>query len=108
MSLDILSIGASRNIGYLSSIRFLGEYVLFCDICSIFIRTSLDAGATVTFLLRTPSVFDEDATIQKYIKSGKAQLLKGDALVESDVKRAWGEAAKYQSVDLLIFTVGMP
>ncbi|KAK7444106.1 hypothetical protein VKT23_011179 [Stygiomarasmius scandens] len=89
--MNALTLGGSRNIGYYSSVRLL------------------DAGWTVTFLLRNPSVFDADETIQKYVKSGKALLLKGDALVEQDVKRAWEEAASHGpegKVDLLLFTVG--
>jgi hypothetical protein len=59
----------------------------------------------VTFLLRSPSVFDGDTTIQKYVASGHARLLKGDASVEADTQRAWNEAGV---VDAVIFTVGMP
>jgi len=87
----VLSIGGSRNIGYFSSIRLL------------------EKGATVTFLLRSPSTFDADTTIQKYVKSGQARLFKGDALIKDDVKKAWAEAAKGEGeerVDVLLFTVG--
>ncbi|KAE9395975.1 hypothetical protein BT96DRAFT_966590 [Gymnopus androsaceus JB14] len=82
--MNILAIGASKNIGYYA----------------------YDANCNVTFLLRSPSVFDSDITIQPYIKSGKAHLVKGDALVESDVKRAWDEALTHGAVDLLLFTLG--
>lgn len=58
-------------------------------------------------MLRSPAVFDSDATIQSYVKSGKAHLLKGDALVENDVKHAWDEASTRGPVDLLLFSVGM-
>ncbi|KAF8969585.1 hypothetical protein BDZ97DRAFT_1653517 [Flammula alnicola] len=88
MPLNVLSIGGSRNIGYFSSVRFL------------------ESGATVTFLLRSPATFDSNETIQKYVKSGKARLLKGDALVKEDVQRSWNEAAKDAPVDLLLFSVG--
>ncbi|CAK5276121.1 unnamed protein product [Mycena citricolor] len=84
-SLSIFTIGGSRNIGYLSSIRFL------------------EMGATVTFLLRSPSVFDKDATIQKYVQAGSARLIKGDALNEADTRRAWTAAG---AVDAVVFTVG--
>jgi len=87
----VLSIGGSRNIGYLSAIRLL------------------EKGATVTFLLRSPSSFDVDATIQKYVQSGKARLVKGDALIKDDVEKAWVEAAKgegEEKVDVVLFTVG--
>ncbi|KAF5364600.1 hypothetical protein D9758_005545 [Tetrapyrgos nigripes] len=88
---NILTLGASRNIGYFAAIRLL------------------DAGCTVTFLLRDLSVFDADETIQKYVKARKAFLLKGDGLVQEDVKHAWEESASHGlegKVDLLLFTVG--
>jgi len=72
--------------------------------------SSTEKGATVTFLLRSgPAVFDKNATIQKYVKSGKARLIKGDALNKEDVRKAWEEAAKgdgWVSVGILLFTVG--
>ncbi|KAJ7268704.1 hypothetical protein B0H12DRAFT_1009899 [Mycena haematopus] len=83
--LNVLSIGASRNIGYYAAIRLLEQ------------------GSTVTFLLRSPSAFDGDATIQKYVKSGHARLVKGDASIEADTQRAWDAAG---IVDALVFTVG--
>jgi len=69
---------------------------------------STASGATVTFLLRSPSVFDNDEVIQEHVKSGKARLVKGDALVKDDVKRAWdeGAAGEGKPVDLLLCTVG--
>ncbi|KAF8646926.1 hypothetical protein AX16_007018 [Volvariella volvacea WC 439] len=85
---NVVAIGASRNIGYYASLQFLA------------------AGANVTFLLRNTSIFDNDAEIQKHVKSGKAILLQGDALVAADVQRAWDEGAKNGPVDLLLFTVG--
>lgn len=60
----------------------------------------------MTFLLRSPSTFDADEQIQKYVRSGKAHLVKGDALVKADVQCAWDEAQKHGPVDLLLFTVG--
>ena len=68
-----------------------------------------ESGATVTFLLRKPEVFDNNETIQKYIGEGKARLVKGDALVKDDVRRAWAESSAGDDgapVELLIFTVG--
>ncbi|KAF7361612.1 NAD(P)-bd-dom domain-containing protein [Mycena venus] len=84
-STNVLAFGASRNIGYFSAVRLL------------------EKGATVTFLLRSPSAFDSDVTIQKYIKSGHARLVKGDASIEADTQRAWNEAGV---VDAVIFSVG--
>ncbi|KAG6905959.1 hypothetical protein DXG01_016683 [Tephrocybe rancida] len=89
--MNILVVGGSRNIGYYSAVRFL------------------EAGHTVTFLLRNLTVFDEDATIQKFTKSGLAHLIKGDALIKDDVRHAWtSSASKVESgiVDVLLFTVG--
>ncbi|OJA19660.1 hypothetical protein AZE42_02817 [Rhizopogon vesiculosus] len=87
----VLVIGGSRNIGYYSAVRLL------------------DLGATVTFLLRSPTVFDQDETIQSYVKRGKALLIQGDALVKDDVSRAWlkaGQGDDDRPVDFLLFTVG--
>ncbi|KAJ7493415.1 hypothetical protein B0H11DRAFT_2006306 [Mycena galericulata] len=85
LNLNVLSFGASRNIGYFSAVRLL------------------ERGATVTFLLRSPDIFDKDALIQSYVKSGHARLLKGDALNEADTRLAWNEAGV---VDLLLFSIG--
>lgn len=58
-------------------------------------------------MLRSPAIFDSDSTIQSYVESGKAHLLKGDALVEDDVKRAWDKALTHGPVDFLLSSVGM-
>lgn len=90
-NLKVLTIGGSRNIGYYSSMRLL------------------NSGATVTFLLRSPTAFANDQAIQTFVTSGKARLVQGDALVKEDVQRAWTEAGKgddNRPVDLLVFTVG--
>lgn len=70
---------------------------------------ALDLGATVTFLLRKPQIFDNDESIQKYVRDGKARLVTGDALVKDDVRRAWAEASigdDGNPVELLLFTLG--
>ncbi|TFY58540.1 hypothetical protein EVG20_g8112 [Dentipellis fragilis] len=85
---NVYALGASRNIGYYASLRLLKK------------------GATVTFLLRNLSVFDEDAEIQSYIKAGKARLVKGDALNREDVAAGWTSAGQVGPIDLLLFTVG--
>ncbi|KAJ7493416.1 hypothetical protein B0H11DRAFT_962109 [Mycena galericulata] len=85
LNYNVLAFGASRNIGYLSALRLL------------------ERGATVTFVLRSTAVFDNDALIQSYVKSGHARLLKGDATKEEDTRRAWNEAGV---VDVLFFSVG--
>ncbi|KIK64847.1 hypothetical protein GYMLUDRAFT_258817 [Collybiopsis luxurians FD-317 M1] len=86
--MNVLAFGASKNIGYYTSLRLL------------------DAGYTVIFMLRSPSVFNSDEIIQSHVRSGKAHLLKGDALVQSDVKRAWEAALSHGAVDVLLFSVG--
>ena len=60
----------------------------------------------MTFLLRNPAAFDPDDVIQKHIESGKARLIKGDAMVRDDCIRAWEEAGRDRDVDALVFTVG--
>ncbi|KAJ3565592.1 hypothetical protein NP233_g7535 [Leucocoprinus birnbaumii] len=89
--LNIFAIGASRNIGYYASLKLL------------------QSGATVTFLLRNPTIFDNDTAMQPFISSKSAHIVKGDALVKGDVARAWAEAmAKNDEgrVDYLLFTLG--
>lgn len=103
---NILALGASKNIGYFAAIRLLGEpasCVLLPNFNSCFLA---DAGATVTFLLRNPAVFDEDEAIKKAVAAGKAFLVKGDGLNQDDVARAWAEATSHGHVDTLLFTVG--
>ncbi|KZT00053.1 uncharacterized protein LAESUDRAFT_745958 [Laetiporus sulphureus 93-53] len=88
--MNVFAIGASRNIGYFAALRLLAQ------------------GATVTFFLRSPSVFDQDKAIQEFVSSGKARLVKGDALNADDVRRGWETAQNggTDRVDLLLFTVG--
>ena len=68
----------------------------------------LGRGATVVFLLRNPKVFDDDATIKPYLDSGKAILVKGDALSAEDVANSWKKAAEVNGrIDFVVFSVGM-
>ena len=82
MSLNVLSVGGSRHIGYHASLRLLSTSFESLK----FSRThdSTGNGATVTFLMRSPSAFDSDEEVQKYVKQGTAKLVKGDALVAED------------------------
>ena len=85
----VLSIGASRNIGYHASLTLLRD------------------GHTVVFLLRHPDAMAGDEEIQSYISKGQAILVKGDALVEGDIKSAWTQAtATGIPVDTVLFTLG--
>ncbi|OCH92270.1 hypothetical protein OBBRIDRAFT_467342 [Obba rivulosa] len=87
--MNVYALGASRNIGYYAALRLLKK------------------GATVTYLLRSTSVFDQDPEMQRYVASGKARLVKGDALSAPDVERGWKEAqAVKESVDVVLFSVG--
>ncbi|KIY49053.1 hypothetical protein FISHEDRAFT_42129 [Fistulina hepatica ATCC 64428] len=87
--MNTIVFGGSKNIGYYAALRLLGS------------------GATVTFLLRSTSVFDQNNEIQSYVQSGKARLVKGDALVEADVQHAWEQATLNDAqVDTVIFTIG--
>jgi hypothetical protein len=87
-SLNILVVGGSRHIGYHAALRFL------------------DAGATVHYLLRNPSVFDADERVQAHVQAGRARLHKGDALNEDSTRAVWSKASEEKPVDLLLFTVG--
>lgn len=53
-------------------------------------------------------MFDNDETVQKYVRAGKARLVQGDAFVKEDVARAWTAAQgdNGKPVDFLVFTVG--
>ncbi len=67
-----------------------------------------EKGATITFLLRSPSAFDKDELIQRYVQSGHARLVQGDALKAEDVSRGWEVAQEGPDshVDLVLFTLG--
>lgn len=86
--MKIFAIGAGKNIGYFSALHFLSS------------------GHKVVFFLRSPGAFDNDATIQPYLKSGQASIVKGDALDKQAVENAWNAANKDSNVDLVLFTVG--
>ncbi|KAI0738734.1 hypothetical protein BC629DRAFT_1600152 [Irpex lacteus] len=91
LNLNVFAIGASRRIGYFASLRLLRK------------------GATVTFLLRTPGVFDDDVEMQGYVRSNKALLVRGDALKREDFVRGWAAArgaSPTEHVDLVVSTVG--
>ena len=61
----------------------------------------------MTFLLRNPTVFDSDESIKPHVASGKARIVKGDALKEEDVKKAWTAAEEGEgALDVVLFTVG--
>ena len=46
--------------------------------------------------------------MKPHVESGRAQLVKGDALVSEDVKCAWDKATDYgRAVDYVVFTIGM-
>ncbi|KAG8916063.1 hypothetical protein FRC00_000630 [Tulasnella sp. 408] len=89
--MKVFAVGASRNIGYYSSLSLL------------------KAGHSVVFQVRNPFCFDNDTEIQPFVASGHAKLIKGDAMVEEEVRNAWTEAnADGTAVDLVLFTVGAP
>ncbi|KAG9016241.1 hypothetical protein FRB90_003633 [Tulasnella sp. 427] len=87
-STKVLAIGASRNIGYLTSLN-------------------LRAGNSVVSQLRNLAAFDNDSEMLPYVKSGLAKLVKGDALVEEDVRAAWIRANQDGlPVDAVLLSVG--
>jgi len=51
-------------------------------------------------------VFAHDETIQKYITSGKAFIVQGDAMKAEDVQRAFEKASVDGPIDICLFTVG--
>ena len=67
----------------------------------------VEKGATVTFLLRYPAIFDNDAIIKPFVQSGHARIVQGDALKPEDVARAWASAQEGPgSLDLVLYTLG--
>ncbi|KAL5490680.1 hypothetical protein ACEPAI_5514 [Sanghuangporus weigelae] len=87
--MKVLVIGGSRNIGYYSALRLLGN------------------GATVIFLLRNTSCFDTDESIKQYVASGKARLVQGDAMKKEDVGKALTVASEGDDpLDAVLFSVG--
>ncbi|KAG8952840.1 hypothetical protein FRC00_006595 [Tulasnella sp. 408] len=87
--MKVLAIGASRHIGYHASVSLLQQ------------------GHSVFFAIRNPSVLENDPDVQPFIASGLAKLVKCDALVEDDMRRAWSVALEDEKpVDAVLFTVG--
>ncbi|KAF9014251.1 hypothetical protein BDQ17DRAFT_1419152 [Cyathus striatus] len=76
-----MSFATSFNVLTIGGSRNVGYYASL---------RLLAAGATITFLLRNPAAF----------------LIKGDALIKSDVEHAWEEAKNNgaKDLDLLLFT----
>ena len=101
----IASASASASA---SSIKKNVIIIIIGNCCNLHIKCfrDLDSGSTVTFLLRSPATFDDDQSIQKHVKSGKARLIKDDGLVLADVMNVWAAASLDRSVDVVIFTVG--
>lgn len=62
-------------------------------------------GHSVTFLLRNPSVFDDDSEIQSFVQKGNAKLVKGDATVKNDVKNIIDSATQV-GLDVILSSVG--
>ena len=66
-----------------------------------------DQDHSATLLLQDTSVFDNDEGMQPHVKSGRAQLVRGDTLVLGDVRYVWGKATDYgRVVDYVVFTTG--
>ncbi|KAI0697313.1 hypothetical protein C8T65DRAFT_582797 [Cerioporus squamosus] len=84
------ALGASKNLGYHATFRLLKK------------------GYTVTLLLRSTSVFDNDEQMQPFVRNGKAQLVRGDALNKDDVRKGWEAAiqAGGGKVDAVLFAIG--
>ena len=66
-----------------------------------------EKGATVTFLLRYTNAFDKDEVMKAYITSGRARIVKGDALNAEDVAKGWEAAQEGPGpLDTVLFTLG--
>lgn len=108
--MKVYAIGASRNIGYYVAVRLLGtpSASTFTKLCIDGMTDGSEKGATVTFLLRSTTAFDNDERLQKYKESGYARLVQGDALKAEDIARGWEVAQEGPDphIDLVLFTLG--
>lgn len=67
----------------------------------------LERGETVSILLRSPSVLEQDNVLKKYFESGRLHLFKGDATSKEDVVSAWKAAITASGiVNVVLFAVG--
>lgn len=94
-TLDTLAVSVSQL--YMTIIDSNHQY---------FVLDLLNAGHTVVFQLRSPAALDNNEEMQPFIQSGKAILIKGDALNKEQVETAWKTANEGSPVDLVLFTVG--
>ena len=105
--MKVFTIGASRGVGYYASVRLLGMVWFTIGPRFNAERLSTEKGATITFLLRSPAVFDNDDVIKPYVQSGHARIVQGDGLNPEDVARAWASAQEGPgALDLVLFTLG--
>ncbi|KAM5546199.1 hypothetical protein V8D89_000325 [Ganoderma adspersum] len=91
--MNMFAIGVSKNIGYFAALRLLNQ------------------GATVTYLLCSPNVFDNDVEMLPFIKDGKAKLIPGDGLKAETIHNGWATTleAGNGKVDIVLFTLsGLP
>lgn len=86
--MHIFALGASRATGYYAALGYL------------------ERGYTVTILLRSPLVLQQDPAFKQYLDKGTARLTKGDAMIEDEVVSAWKEAVNHAPVDVVLFSLG--
>lgn len=87
--MHIFALGASRATGYYAALGYL------------------ERGYTVTILLRSPLVLQQDPAFKQYLDKGTARLTKGDAMIEDEVVSAWKEAVNHAPVDVVLFSLGL-
>ena len=101
--MQVLILGASRNIGLLSALRLLGKSLCNSSGMSCALTKQCpDQGNTVTLFVRSQETFKDNEEVQKFIASGTARVEVGDALKEVDVRRV----LTIRSYDLIISTLG--
>lgn len=79
-------LGGSKGVGYFSALYILAT-----------------PGNSVTLLLRSPGVIDNDEKFAGYIQQGRARLVEGDACDEAAIARLF----EGEKVDVLITSIGM-
>ncbi len=108
--MNVFAIGASKNIGYFAGLRLLSTHFSISFQCRVFANFSYcsDQGATITYLLRSPNAFDNDAEMLHFIKEGKVNLVRGDGLDAESIRNGWAKALEVGNgkVDVVLFTLG--
>lgn len=79
-------IGASRGIGRATALEILS-----------------DPSSSVSLLLRSPSIIENDVLFSQAIKSGRVRIVKGDAYEKADIRKLMDDP----TIDSIVTSLGM-